>query len=251
MMDSCEQDALSHESQALDAASPPPHTTIDESSSSPIDLKQVWEGLMFGAFDVLETFCSETRCFIVLRQAPPRKRAQARLYAKKLAMLERALLGTGQKVSAAEFGIAVSTVSFSTRKALEFLGFHSAPGRPPLILVLLAHAARGSAPRIGLETWALRDGKECRIVSVSRPDLSLATRLPPSEYAVTRLLVEGRSHAEIAKQRKKSLRTVANQLASAFHRLRISGRAELLNMVANGADAPRSEFEPLFQRELV
>jgi DNA-binding CsgD family transcriptional regulator len=54
----------------------------------------------------------------------------------------------------------------------------------------------------------------------------------PAEYAVIRLLIEGKSYDEMADLRRTSKRTVANQLASAFHRIGVSGRAELLCMLA-------------------
>jgi hypothetical protein len=69
------------------------------------------------------------------------------------------------------------------------------------------------------------------------------------------LEIEGKSYAEMAELRQTSKRTVANQLAAAFHRLRISGRAELL-----GEDSARlsndvrtrvglvSEGHPLYER---
>jgi len=64
---------------------------------------------------------------------------------------------------------------------------------------------------------------------------------------VTRLLIEGKSYQDMAKLRDTSKRTVANQLASAFHRLGISGRAELLCLLAKrklGGDPPVVSARP-------
>src|SRR4051812_22557203 len=52
--------------------------------------------------------------------------------------------------------------------------------------------------------------------------------LSPSERAVCELIASGASNAEIARARKTSARTVANQLASAFRKLGVSSRFELI-----------------------
>jgi DNA-binding NarL/FixJ family response regulator len=46
------------------------------------------------------------------------------------------------------------------------------------------------------------------------------------------LLLEGCPYSEIARQRNTSVRTVANQVAAAFTRLHVSGRAQLLASTA-------------------
>jgi DNA-binding CsgD family transcriptional regulator len=88
-------------------------------------------------------------------------------------------------------------------------------------------AQRGARTLLGQNQQFLRQS-----ISVGRPDNALSEWLSPAEYAVTRLLIEGKSYQEMAVLRKTSKRTVANQLASAFHRLGISGRAELLCLLA-------------------
>jgi DNA-binding NarL/FixJ family response regulator len=70
-----------------------------------------------------------------------------------------------------------------------------------------------------------------RIVSVRRLDDRLREELTPAESYVVRGVVEGRGHADIARARGCSPRTVANQLAAAFQRLKVSGRAELMGLL--------------------
>lgn len=223
--------SLVHRGEADGTAAAAPDGAAAGDAGRPIDLRALWNELLAGSFDVVDSFCSDSRCFLVLQEARPEKRKHARAMARKLRILEAAALGVGQKVSAAEFGLAVSTVSFATRQAMAFLGFSVAKTKLPLILTVLAYAARAQSPCFGKERRTMRRGVTSRVISVERPDLSLAARLPPSEYEVTRLFVEGRSHAEIARRRRTSRRTIANQLASVFHRLRISGRSELLTTV--------------------
>jgi len=54
-----------------------------------------------------------------------------------------------------------------------------------------------------------------------------ALRLSPGEWAVARLATLGLSNHEIAKRRRCSPRTVANHLASAYRKLKVSGRRAL------------------------
>jgi DNA-binding CsgD family transcriptional regulator len=51
--------------------------------------------------------------------------------------------------------------------------------------------------------------------------------LTKTERAVVELALSGNSNEEIARVRGKSLRTVRNQLASAYAKLGVSGRVEL------------------------
>jgi DNA-binding CsgD family transcriptional regulator len=77
---------------------------------------------------------------------------------------------------------------------------------------------------------------------MERPDLGLRGQLSVSEFAVLSGLVEGKSHKQIAKERNASAHTVANQLTSAFRRLAVSGRLELLRALAS-QDASNAERE--------
>ena len=62
------------------------------------------------------------------------------------------------------------------------------------------------------------------VVSALRPDLQFPVELSLAEAAVVRSLVDGHSHAQISGARARSRRTVANQLATAFRKLGVSGR---------------------------
>jgi DNA-binding CsgD family transcriptional regulator len=83
----------------------------------------------------------------------------------------------------------------------------------------------------------LHDGDvSYQVIGIERPDSRLVSRLTPAEFLVARLLIEGKSHAEIAAQRRTTLRTVANQLATAFHRLGVSGRLGLIGQLAQNQE---------------
>jgi DNA-binding NarL/FixJ family response regulator len=72
-----------------------------------------------------------------------------------------------------------------------------------------------------------------------------AALLTASEREVAAAILEGKSNAAIAKQRKSAVRTVANQVASIFRKLGVHSRGELAASEAlvwsePAEEAPRS-----------
>ncbi len=84
------------------------------------------------------------------------------------------------------------------------------------------------APPQGLEAWRLDLLNERFAVlewsEVRRP---LGCGLTPAEREVARLVLEGLSNAEIARRGGRSIRTVANQVASIFAKAGAGSRREL------------------------
>jgi DNA-binding CsgD family transcriptional regulator len=80
---------------------------------------------------------------------------------------------------------------------------------------------------------ALKDGAELdsftlgsfRVLVLS--DSALAT-LTPAEREIVGLVALGMTNREIARERGSAMRTVANQLASAYRKLRVGSRFELI-----------------------
>jgi DNA-binding NarL/FixJ family response regulator len=98
----------------------------------------------------------------------------------------------------------------------------------PLAVMLFAHATdRAQQGAVWRQSTFTHCGVSCQVVSWARPDSAIESMLSPAECSVVRLVIEGFSHAEIASRRKTSTRTVANQLASVFRRLKVSGRLQL------------------------
>jgi DNA-binding NarL/FixJ family response regulator len=72
-----------------------------------------------------------------------------------------------------------------------------------------------------------------RYVALSLP-LDLPSRPPEltdAEKQVLALLIEGRPNRFIARARRTSVRTVANQVASIFKKLSVTSRAELVALL--------------------
>lgn len=66
----------------------------------------------------------------------------------------------------------------------------------------------------------------------------LASSLTDSERDVMRLILEGKSNSEIARDRGRAIRTVANQVASIFRKLGIGSRCELYALAARNEPPP-------------
>ncbi len=60
--------------------------------------------------------------------------------------------------------------------------------------------------------------------------------LTPAEHEVASHLLAGMSNAEIARKRRVSPRTVANQVACIYRKLRVRSRAELVGRAAHFGD---------------
>jgi DNA-binding CsgD family transcriptional regulator len=71
-------------------------------------------------------------------------------------------------------------------------------------------------------------GEELAVIAIPLDDPPLFLDLTPAERAVARLIVEGRSDADIAKARGVSKRTVANQIASILEKTRARSRVDFV-----------------------
>lgn len=193
---------------------------------SPFELANLWQALIRGQSVIGDSWYSADECFVALRRRHGSE-IGSYLSPRRVEMFQRTLLGHSQKEVAIDQDLAVSTVAFTCSECLRVMGVGCSASRVPTILMMAAHAARGVplAP-----AWILQENaaEGQLVLSVPRPDRMLDESLSVAERDITRRLVEGLSHAQIAEQRQTSVRTVANQLASIFRKLKISGRAALM-----------------------
>ena len=214
----------------LATAASGPGRPADEASS----LSALWTELVSGFCRIEQAeFTPQTCSVIVTRGHRSAGDERAPLPARDIQILERSLLEGVRKSVAADFGLCPSSVAEILRRCFVFMGLSCWPSRIPLLIVMAAHA-KSMSPSPRAEKLVLAQNQQFlrQSISATRPDNELSASLSPAEFAVIRLLIEGRSYVEIARLRQTSRRTVANQLASAFHRLHISGRAELLCLLA-------------------
>jgi DNA-binding NarL/FixJ family response regulator len=223
----------------------------DANNARTVDVSLLWTELITARTRIVDSFYSESSNYIALLPTPDNTARDRRLSRRKLDVIERVLLRGGQKPVAAELGLAPSTVAIIAGNCLRAMGFELGASRVPLPITLSIHAVHGLTNlREARLSQVTLDGLSYSILSTTRPEYCLESALSKAEYAVTRLLVEGQSHAEIAARRQTSVRTVANQLAAAFHKLGVSGRCELVcQLVASRPRAiepakPEPELEP-------
>ena len=100
----------------------------------------------------------------------------------------------------------------------------------------VTNKSRGARPRRNGELPAPRaleastffvDDDEYVVLSFPLPEVRIPDELTAAEAEVVRSALDGRSNAEIARARKTSSNTVANQLRSVYSKLQLSGRNEL------------------------
>jgi DNA-binding CsgD family transcriptional regulator len=200
---------------------PPPAPPIGAPSTEPaaLGLAELWARLLAGHCYVRECRFSDDRCHFRLTfgsRRPPNPESRE--------LVERVLLGESQKAVAIDLGISPSAASLSCSIGMSAISFERRALCGPVALVMGVHAAHGYAlPHARVHAV---EGRHWDL-SVERPDRRLPECLSPAEQAIVRQLVEGRTCDTIAALRKSSLRTVANQLASIFRKLRVSGRGQL------------------------
>lgn len=162
---------------------------------------------------------------------------------RDLEILVPVLLGRPQKVVAVDTHCSASRVATAAAKCLRTMGLECQTKDTPMIVAMMAHAFHrpGALPGLRVRVEAVSD--ERTLVSVSRPDAELDDMLSPCEREVLRCRVDGLSYDAIAHERATSVRTVANQIASAYVKLRISGRLALLGLLlGDGRVAAQGEY---------
>lgn len=191
-------------------------------------LALVWQRFLDGAWTVVDAFSSEERCYLLVdaRGREPSRRSARN--ARDLAVLQRALGGEMQKVVALDLARSGASISHAAASALRLLGLELSARRAPMFLIQCACAhAQGSTTATARMSPLDGDPGARFLLSIERPDRELSDVLSPAERAVVGGIVEGQTNTAIAGQ-AKSVRTVANQVASAFRKLGVGSRAELL-----------------------
>jgi len=195
-----------------------------------IDSEAVWIDLIEGRTVVVDEFSSSGRSFLVVRRRT--EKAVRSITPRTLEILEEVLLGADPKVVAIDRGLSASTIATCLKHAYEAIGIRCKPSKVPLLLVTLVRAAkRGGRLEGGRAADLEYSNGLYRALCLPSPDAVLDRFLSPAEKAVLRMRLEGKSHAEIAARRRTSLRTVANQVATAFHRLGVSSRSDLMGLL--------------------
>jgi len=177
--------------------------------------------LLRGGLEVLSIGRVDAVCTVTFRPLPRRRRGLSR---KERLIFERLVRGSCQKEIAYDLGVALTTVSAHVRFALQKLGLDNWEAAV-LVVAALEHGV------IARDT--LGDGTEDGL-KILRVDLSghELARLTEAERVVALFALDGCTNAQIATIRHSSPRTVANQVASAFRKLGVRCRLELIRCLA-------------------
>jgi DNA-binding NarL/FixJ family response regulator len=194
------------------------------------------EGLVAGAWSVAAEFEGNGCLYLVVRGNDPEARVARALTPLERQMLERVALGQSNKFVSYELGTSQSCVSAYLNSARLKLGVRS---RTELVQLMQFGTLPSIEPRA--EDFSVRPGENV-VLRVVREQGATPAVLTSSERFIFRAILDGLSNAEIATRRGRSLRTVANQVASVFHKLAISSRAELV--------AQHRDFAAVFQQEI-
>lgn len=194
----------------------------DADAAVAFELGSLWDRLCRGIWVFCDTFSTPERCYAVLRSPV----TPEPLNPRKLALLESLLLGTPAKAIAFEQHRSLSSVTMATQDCIRGMGLDCRASQASVLLSMAATARlrddlanqQGRLSRLSVEN------REYFVLSALRPDLQFPVQLSSAEAAVLRSLVAGNSYAQISGERARSRRTVANQLATAFRKLGVSGR---------------------------
>jgi DNA-binding NarL/FixJ family response regulator len=191
--------------------------------SDPDDGLARWLALVAGRWSLVDQFDRDGRSFLVARRNDARCAAPQTLSARQAQVVAHAALGHTNKLIAYELGLTESAVSAHLTRAKVKLGVHSR-------MELGAYGSESptdvaaAAPNDGDIVIAV-DGEEFTIFAKDAcPRLDVLT--PAEREVVWAALAGGTNHA-IASSRGIALRTVANQLRSAYQKLSVRSRTEL------------------------
>lgn len=196
----------------------------DVETGSPFELRRLWQQLRSGAWQFRDTFSTDERYVAVLQTSAVVPAVP--LHERKVAVLESVLLGTAPKVVALDNQRSLSSVTAAAQDCLRSMGLSSRASQTSVLLTMAVRAYHRpeSEPQLGQLSELHVDGEVYFVVSALRLDLQFPVPLSLAEAQVVRSLIAGHSHAQISGARATSPRTVANQLATAFRKLGVSGR---------------------------
>jgi DNA-binding CsgD family transcriptional regulator len=193
-----------------------------------IDLAECWRELTSGRRQIADSAFSDGHYFLLLTRAVKPTVARRGIRTRNFQVLREMLLTPSRKQLAAQLGLSASSIAALSKQCLSSLGLSSTPCHAPPLLIMAAGAAQaqaaGATGAVG-ERWVLAPHFE--LVRAPRPELKFTHAFSRAQFDVVQRLLEGDSYATIAHCRQTSTRTVANQVASIFRRLGVSGRPQL------------------------
>lgn len=184
-----------------------------------VDGDAIWSSLVCGRWSLIDDY-EDGRQRYVLAIRNDRWADDFSLSKREARTIELAVLGKRPKEMTSELGISLSRIYALQQSALDKLGARCIGD----VRALARRLPGKLLTRVSLGLEA--------IVALKAPaaihDLS---RLTDAERAVVRDLACALSRGEIARRRKRSVRTVANQVSSIYKKLMVSDRNELIALL--------------------
>jgi DNA-binding CsgD family transcriptional regulator len=217
-----------------------PATTLGyERPGSPtllFDPSQLWKSLVSGRVRISASYCSTFGCHLELTRTsvstvPPK--------AVDSDTLERILLGEGQKVIAFDTERAVSTIATRAHHCLQSLGIEQTVSNLPTALIILVHSAHGHLREASAQASLSALGASTHRLTFRRP-VPFSSVWSPAESCLIDCLVEGLSRGDMARIRRTSLRTIANQVAQVYRKANVSRRIPFLTRLIEINDYPEN-----------
>jgi DNA-binding CsgD family transcriptional regulator len=210
------------------------------------EIDELWQGLLEGGWQLVDRFdCHNVRYLIFREETCSVRGCLSRMEGL---VLRLAVRGAANKEIAIDLQVSPSSVATYLRRALLKRGFLTRLRLRETYAFLLdadGSAAASSGDEAGTPTDTdCEEGSRrasrsstLRITEVSNPRGRLtviarnigdgSTELTPAERDVARRAAAGMSNHDIALRKQRSMRTIANQLASAFRKLDVTSRSEL------------------------
>jgi DNA-binding NarL/FixJ family response regulator len=198
-----------------------------------VDPADAWCALMQGGWTVTDhVVCAGT----IVARPPSRQSSREALRTKALRVAIERASGASMKALAIDTGWTFRAVSecianvmrtLKLRSEAELvLFFHDAAAAPGAVLGP-EDGSRAAAPRHLTATRVRYGGGEHLVLTYPVPGWSLPSCLSSSEQQIVFELIAGKSQHAIARGRGTAVRTVANQVASIYRKLKVHSRVEL------------------------
>lgn len=197
-------------------------TKVHFEATGSIELARVWSEVREGRYQVASAAALGETYYLSLRRCVPR-----RIYSKSSLDEVELVLTKGTKRASIALEVAPSTLALRLKATLGEMKVPTKPSRVPLVLGLAIAAHR---KELRLPVDLQKQPGEIDVRYSLLPELK--ELLSPTEFAIATLLLAGGSHADLARQRNVSVRTIANQIGAVFRRLGVSSRTELIQWLA-------------------
>ena len=181
--------------------------------ADPAHALTLWRGLVDGRWSLVDRWESDGKRYVAVHANPPSGKDPRALTEREAAVLSYAVRSASDKEIAFALGLPAGTVATIIRRVVHKLGC-----RRRVDLIGFDRAESLIVPTADVEV--LRSG-----IDRASPRLAVLT---PEEREIVELVVCGATNAEIARARRKTRKTIDNQLYRIYGKLGVESRAELV-----------------------